>query len=75
MLLYAEHTWGHSVTITNPYDTIEANEEKIYRFEKLVNNYDSKSYMLPYQIENDYFKISYIIGKGIISFYNKVDNI
>lgn len=24
-LLYAEHTWGHSATITNPYDTMVAN--------------------------------------------------
>ena len=24
-LLYAEHTWGHSSTITNPYDTIVTN--------------------------------------------------
>ncbi len=24
-LLYAEHTWGHSSTITNPYDTLVAN--------------------------------------------------
>lgn len=24
-LLYAEHTWGHSTTITNPYDTMVAN--------------------------------------------------
>lgn len=24
-LLYAEHTWGHSATVTNPYDTMVAN--------------------------------------------------
>lgn len=24
-LLYAEHTWGHSATITNPYDTMVSN--------------------------------------------------
>jgi hypothetical protein len=78
-------------------DTFEANEEKIYRYEEavakievvntrvayvgservkdIVNNYDTKNYKLPYQIENDYFKIAYEIGKGITSFYNKVDNV
>lgn len=25
LLLYAEHTWGHSATITNPYDTMVQN--------------------------------------------------
>lgn len=25
LLLYAEHTWGHSSTITNPYDTMVLN--------------------------------------------------
>ncbi len=78
-------------------DSFEANEERIYRFEEadakievantrvayvgaervkdIVNNYDAKSYKLPYQIENDYFKIAYEIGKGVTSFYNKVDNV
>lgn len=78
-------------------DSFEANEEKIYRYEEaapivevantrvayigservkdIVNNYDPKSYKLPYQIENDYFKIAYEIGKGITSFYNKIDNV
>lgn len=78
-------------------DSFEANEEKVYRYEEaapivevantrvayvgservkdIVNNYDPKSYKLPYQIENDYFKIAYEIGKGITSFYNKVDNV
>ncbi|MBL4934616.1 hypothetical protein JK636_02465 [Clostridium sp. YIM B02515] len=78
-------------------DTFEANEEKVYIYEQaaakietanlrvahagaerikdIVNNYDSKSYKLPYQIENDYFKIAYEIGKGVTSFYNKVDNV
>lgn len=27
LLLYAEHTWGHSATITNPYDTMVQNLE------------------------------------------------
>ncbi|MBE5965555.1 MAG: hypothetical protein E7255_01045 [Lachnospiraceae bacterium] len=78
-------------------DSFEAREEKIYRFEEaagkvevansrvayvgaervkdIVNSYDPKSYQLPYQIENDYFKIAYEIGKGVTSFYNKVDRI
>ncbi len=25
LMLYAEHTWGHSSTITNPYDTMVLN--------------------------------------------------
>ena len=25
LLLYAEHTWGHSATVTNPYDTMVTN--------------------------------------------------
>lgn len=191
-LLYAEHTWGHSATITNPYDTMVANldlcktgyaskaheaasmrkieqcrllgdilcyydlsgkvkaistshekrllpvefyietcnlpavkvtddktgetlpvqlsshprgvlisflsefeplEEKIFSFEKqpapsrklftrtawigaervpdIVNTYDPESCHLPYGIENEFFKISWTIGKGITSFYNK----
>lgn len=78
-------------------DQFEANEEKVYTFtEKLiaspktntriahvgservkdiVNSHDPVSYTLPYQIENDYFKISYEIGKGVTSFYNKVDDV
>lgn len=24
-MMYAEHTWGHSSTITNPYDTMVLN--------------------------------------------------
>ncbi|MCM0647455.1 hypothetical protein NBE98_03565 [Clostridium swellfunianum] len=78
-------------------DTFEANEEKIYTYEEaaakpevinsrvayigservkdIVNNYDAKSYKLPYEIENPYFKISYEIGKGVTSFYNKVDKV
>lgn len=195
LLLYAEHTWGHSSTITNPYDTMVLNldmrktsyaskahegasknlhrilhykgdklryydregkikaintvneakkclvefyievwgfgdikitddknnkdieaqvsshprgvlisfvddflplEEKIYSFEEIekkkdvinsrvaysgservkdiVNDYDKVTYTLPYFIENDYFKISYKIGEGVTSFYNKKEN-
>ncbi len=196
MLLFAEHTWGHSSTITNPYDTMVLNldtrnisyaskaheasaknlnrichkmgdklryydlngkikaintsdeektrlvefyievwkysgvkvtnlktnevlnaqmsshprgvlisfldtfgpfEEKIYSFEEvmampevsntracytgservrdIVNEFDPITYTLPYGIENDYFKISYEIGKGITSFYNKIEGV
>lgn len=78
-------------------DSFEAGEEKIYRFEEaagkteaansrvayvgservkdIVNNYDPKSYKLPYQIENAYFRIAYEIGKGVTSFYNKTDDL
>lgn len=78
-------------------DTFEANEEKIYSYEEaaekvevlnsrvayvgaerikdIVNNYDRKSYKLPYEIESKYFKISYVIGEGVTSFYNKADNV
>jgi len=76
-------------------DTFEANEEKIYAYKEvegkpntfntrvayvgaerirdIVNSYDKVTYTLPYSIENDYFKISYEIGKGVTSFYNKQD--
>ena len=195
LLLYAEHTWGHSSTITNPYDTMVLNldirknsyaskahencaknlhrilhnkgdklryydrdgkikaintvnearkcvvefyieawaygdikvldektnkymktqvsphprgvlitfiddflplEEKVYTFEEtekqkdiinsrvaysgservkdIVNDYDKITYTLPYFIENDYFKISYKIGEGVTSFYNKKED-
>lgn len=78
-------------------DSFEANEEKIYTYEEtsgnievtnsrvayigservkdIVNDYDTKSYKLPYHIENSYFRIAYEIGKGVTSFYNKVDNV
>ena len=29
-LLYAEHTWGHSATVTNPYDTMVTNLDMRY---------------------------------------------
>lgn len=78
-------------------DSFEAGEEKIYRFEEaaaktlavntrvayvgaervkdIINHYDPISYTLPYQIENSFFKITYEIGKGVTSFYNKVDQV
>lgn len=37
-LLYAEHTWGHSATITNPYDTLVTN------LDMRKNSYASKAH-------------------------------
>lgn len=41
------------------------------RVRDIVNTYDPESYKLPYGLENDWFRISYKIGEGITSFYNK----
>lgn len=99
-------TGKEMVTQISPYhrgvlisfvDYFRANEEKVYRYEKadapveeinrrvayigselvrdIVNEYDPVNYKLPYQIENEFFKISYEIGKGVTSFFNKVDNV
>lgn len=38
LLLYAEHTWGHSSTITNPYDTMVLN------LDARKNSYASKAH-------------------------------
>ncbi len=76
-------------------DYFSANEEKIYTYKEadkkldvvntrvayvgservrdIINDYDKESYKLPYQLENEFFKISYEIGKGITSFYNKLE--
>lgn len=78
-------------------DTFKGNEEKVYKFTEvaeikevtntrvayvgservrdIVNSYDEVTYKLPYGIENEFFKITYEIGKGVTSFYNKVDNV
>lgn len=37
-MLYAEHTWGHSSTITNPYDTMVLN------LDTRKNSYASKAH-------------------------------
>ena len=37
-MLYAEHTWGHSSTITNPYDTMVLN------LDMRKNSYASKAH-------------------------------
>ncbi len=42
------------------------------RVKDIVNSYDPISYTLPYGIENKFFKITYTIGKGVTSFYDKV---
>lgn len=77
-------------------DDFKANETKIYTYKEIpelpntlnsrecyvgaervkdiVNTYDTESYRLPYEIENDYFKISYEINKGITSFFDKKSN-
>lgn len=44
------------------------------RVRDIVNDYDKITYTLPYFIENDYFKISYKVGEGVTSFYNKKEN-
>lgn len=42
------------------------------RIRDIVNEkLDTETYMLPYQLENDWFKICYRIGEGITSFYDK----
>ena len=38
LMLYAEHTWGHSSTITNPYDTMVLN------LDMRKNSYASKAH-------------------------------
>ncbi len=77
-------------------DNFEPLEEKVYSFEEtekqkdvinsrvaysgservkdIINDYDKITYTLPYFIENDYFKISYKIGEGVTSFYNKKED-
>lgn len=41
------------------------------RVKDIVNTYDPVSCRLPYELENEWFKISYRPGEGITSFYNK----
>lgn len=76
-------------------DDFNAFEEKVYTFKEvpkvalknnsrvaymgservkdIINSYDPVTYTLPYQIESDYFRIGYEMGKGVTSFYNKVE--
>lgn len=62
------------------YEEIPAAEKKLYtrtawvgaeRVRDIVNDYDREDYRLPYGIENEWFCISYRIGEGVTSFYNK----
>lgn len=41
------------------------------RVRDIVNDFDAESYRLPYCVENDWFRISYEVGKGLTSFWNK----
>lgn len=63
--------------IAEPKDVL--NTRVAYRgsegIKDIVNEYDPVTYTLPYGIENDFFKISYEIGKGVTSFYNKMDGV
>lgn len=62
------------------YRAIPKEEERIFsrtawigqeRVKDIVNSYDTESFQLPYRLENKWFRISYEIGKGITSFYDK----
>lgn len=44
------------------------------RVRDVINDYDSRTYKLPYGIENRWFSIRYEIGKGITSVYHKTEN-
>ena len=60
LLLYAEHTWGHSATITNPYDTMVLN------LDMRKNSYASKAHEAAARMLN---RIS--VQKGdILRYYN-----
>ena len=62
------------------YEEIPAPEQGLYtrtawvgaeRVKDIVNDYDTESYRLPYGLENQWFRISWKVGEGITSFYNK----
>lgn len=66
------------------YEEQPAKTEKLFtrtawvgaeRVRDIVNEYDKESYRLPYGLENDWFRISYRIGEGITSFYNKKNGV
>lgn len=44
------------------------------RVRDIVNEYDKETFTLPYKIENEWIRVSYEIGKGITSLYNKKAN-
>ncbi len=86
----SSHPRGVLISFT---DTFKDGESKYYRFKEvpkkkevinsrvsyigservkdIVNEYDPISYKLPYGIENDFYAISYTVGKGVTSFYDK----
>ncbi|MGL4737611.1 MAG: hypothetical protein ACRCW2_09195 [Cellulosilyticaceae bacterium] len=90
----SSHPRGVLITFV---DTFEAGEEKNYTFKEvaktkekattrtaytgservkdIVNTFDPLTYTLPYGIESDFFKISYTIGEGVTSFYNKAEGV
>ncbi len=62
------------------YEEQEGKPEKLYtrtawvgaeRVRDIVNSYDKETYKLPYGLENDWLSVSWRIGEGITSFYNK----
>lgn len=60
LMLYAEHTWGHSSTITNPYDTMVLN------LDIRKNSYASKAHEASAKIMNRIMK-----EKGdLLRYYN-----
>ncbi|MGL4346065.1 MAG: hypothetical protein ACRCTE_12785 [Cellulosilyticaceae bacterium] len=90
----SSHPRGVLITFV---DTFAVGEEKVYtyrevakeapkstsriayvgseRIKDIVNTFDPVSYTLPYGIESDFFKISYQVGEGITSFYNKAEGV
>ncbi len=60
MLLYAEHTWGHSSTITNPYDTMVLN------LDMRKMSYASKAHEAGAMRKNEQF---HLLGDKL-SYYN-----
>lgn len=60
LLLYAEHTWGHSATIINPYDTMVTN------LDMRKNSYASKAHEAASRMLNEI-----ALEKGdLLSYYN-----
>lgn len=62
------------------YEEIPAPEQRLYtrtawvgaeRVRDIINDYDKESCQLPYGLENEWFRISWQVGEGITSFYNK----
>ena len=60
MLLYAEHTWGHSSTISNPYDT------QVLDLDMRKNSYASKAHEASAKLLNR----ALLRRGGTLSYYN-----